>query len=498
MKAVVSTAVSKRKTRSGCLTCKSRRIKCDETKPSCLRCVTTKRICEGYSTSPQQALSFDSLTDDERRAFLFFRSRTAHRIFGHRDVENWLPTLLQIGHKEAPVKHALTALASLHESLEPGNASTSIRRSGKHAEISAQMLATRHYTFAIKSVQTESPDMSHRPDIVLILCILFICFEQFRSGDAACLLHLSAGFRLLYWWRRNTATYSTLQEYSRPTVDFVNNQITPILQRLRVQFSLCMDSRHALKDLGVPLCLPPPIIPSLYTSLNSARVDFDRVMNYIFSSSERDMPGRDEAPRPASSTLLHQWKSALKSSSSQFSGEPPILQDCTIKLLKLYYHVSIIIAETYGSESETIFDNYIGHFQTAVELAENITSSWKDAQTFSLLFSFDLGFTPPLFLVASRCRHPLIRRRAVNMMLQSPFYHGAWQDRYSGLCAQRMIELEEGNAGTVVDHNDVLESQRIRKVSADLQESQCEILMKFTRWPFTPEFPIHTTIIELK
>ncbi|KAJ5983752.1 hypothetical protein N7481_005851 [Penicillium waksmanii] len=84
------------------------------------------------------------------------------------------------------------------------------------------------------------------------------------------------------------------------------------------------------------------------------------------------------------------------------------------------------------------------------------------------------------------------------MMLQSPFYHGAWQDRYSGLCAQRIIELEEENARIVVEQNDVLESQRIRKVSADLQESQREILMKFTRWPFTPDSPIHTTIIELK
>lgn len=459
--------------------------------------MNTKRICEGYSTSPQQALSFDSLTDDERRAFLFFRSRTAHRIFGHRDVENWLPTLLQIGHTEAPVKHALTALASLHESLEPGNASISIRRSGKHAEISAQMLALRHYTFAIKSVQAESSDMSHRPDIVLILCILFICFEQFRTGDAACLLHLSAGFRLLYWWRRNTSTYRKLQQYSRPTLDFVNNQITPILQRLRVQFSLCMDSRHALKNLGVPLCLPPPIIPSSYSSLNSARVDFDRVMNQIFSSSERDVPVNYEAPRRASSTLLRQWNSALNSNSSQFSEESPIMQDCTIKLLNLYYHVSIIIAETYGSESETIFDNYVGHFRTAVELAENITKSWEGEQNFSLLFSFDLDFTPPLFFVASRCRHPFIRRRAVNMMLRSPFYHGAWQDRYSGLCAQRMIQLEEENSGNIMDHNDVLESQRIRKISADLQESQCEILMKFIRWPFTSESRIRTTMVEL-
>ena len=38
-----------RKTRTGCLTCKKRRIRCDEHKPQCWNCLKSKeRICEGY------------------------------------------------------------------------------------------------------------------------------------------------------------------------------------------------------------------------------------------------------------------------------------------------------------------------------------------------------------------------------------------------------------------------------------------------------------------
>lgn len=473
-----------------------RRVKCDETKPSCLRCVTTKRICEGYEAAPRNALTFDSMKDEERRAFLFFRSQTARRIFGHRDVDDWLPILLQIGHRETPVKHVITAVASLHESIELGS------QNWKHAQISAQMLALRHYMSATKAVQIESPDMSRRPDIILILCILFICFEQFRSGDAACVVHLKAGFKLLYWWRHRTTTYSSLQEYSRPTLNFINNQITPILQRLRVQFSLCMDSRHALKDIGVPLCLPYPALPASYISLNHARQDFDQVMNYIFSSSERGVMTVDhnELPRRGPSAVLRLWKTALDA--SEFA-ESSTLQEYTIKLLNLYYHVSIIIAETCYSGSEMTFDHYTDHFQIAVELCESITTfnSWgKELQDFGLLFSFDLGITPPMFFVASRCRHPEIRRRAVKMMLesQSNSYRGAWRDRYSGLCAQRMMEIEEESFGIVIDEKDVLENKRIRKVSADLQETQAEILMQFRTWPFTTESPIHSTTIRLE
>ncbi|KAF7524910.1 hypothetical protein PCG10_005493 [Penicillium crustosum] len=488
---------SGRKTRSGCFTCKSRHVKCDEQKPSCLRCIATQRICEGYPAPVSRNLSPDCLSDEERRAFLYFRSRTSHRIFGHRDASNWISILLQLGHSEAPVKHALTALASFHESQEPVDVCASIRRSEKQAQIMAQMLALKHYTAAIKSVQTESPNMSSRPDITMTLCLLFICFEQFRSGDAACLLHLTAGLRLLYWWRHRTNAYNKLQEYSHPTLNFINNQITPIFQRLRVQFSICMDSRHKLINLGVPLCLPSPIIPSLYPSLDSARHDFDREMNYVFSYLERVPQTSDgQLPSQPPITSLRQWKAALDA--SDFSGESPFLRECTRKLLDLYSYTCSIIAETYHSELESVFDYYTDRFQTIIDLAESVTEMWKrESQTFSLLFSFDLGITPPMFLAASRCRHPLIRRKAVSLMLQSPFYHGAWQDRYSGLCAQRMIEIEEQNFEIIVNNINVTENQRIRKVSADLQEEESQIMMRFIRWPFAPDSPVCTTFVPL-
>ncbi|KAG5983762.1 hypothetical protein E4U55_007227 [Claviceps digitariae] len=39
----------KKRTKTGCLTCRKRRIKCDETKPRCKNCIKSKRPCEGYT-----------------------------------------------------------------------------------------------------------------------------------------------------------------------------------------------------------------------------------------------------------------------------------------------------------------------------------------------------------------------------------------------------------------------------------------------------------------
>ncbi|KAF5530797.1 C6 zinc finger [Fusarium mexicanum] len=44
--------LSKPKVRSGCLTCKTRRVKCDEGKPACARCTRGDFVCDGYETQP--------------------------------------------------------------------------------------------------------------------------------------------------------------------------------------------------------------------------------------------------------------------------------------------------------------------------------------------------------------------------------------------------------------------------------------------------------------
>ncbi|KAJ5666801.1 hypothetical protein N7462_011210 [Penicillium macrosclerotiorum] len=44
-----SRRVPKKRTKTGCLTCRKRRIKCGEEKPICSNCVKSKRICEGYA-----------------------------------------------------------------------------------------------------------------------------------------------------------------------------------------------------------------------------------------------------------------------------------------------------------------------------------------------------------------------------------------------------------------------------------------------------------------
>jgi hypothetical protein len=40
----------------GCWTCRKRRVKCDEARPTCLKCLKAKRLCLGYITPMQSKL----------------------------------------------------------------------------------------------------------------------------------------------------------------------------------------------------------------------------------------------------------------------------------------------------------------------------------------------------------------------------------------------------------------------------------------------------------
>lgn len=58
--------IIKRRTRTGSLTCRKRRIKCDERKPHCYNCERSKKLCLGYeSLSTKYGAGNKSADDDD-------------------------------------------------------------------------------------------------------------------------------------------------------------------------------------------------------------------------------------------------------------------------------------------------------------------------------------------------------------------------------------------------------------------------------------------------
>jgi len=57
--------------------------------------------------------------------------------------------------------------------------------------------------------------------------------------------------------------------------------------------------------------------------------------------------------------------------------------------------------------------------------------------------SFDIQILAPLYYTALKCRHPALRRRALEMLQLAPRREALWNAHHAYVTAKRVIELEE-------------------------------------------------------
>jgi hypothetical protein len=112
-----------RKTRTGCVTCKARRVKCDEGKPFCQRCVSAGRQCDGYPDAMPRTKGLTNavslvtplrLKQHELQTLDYFVSVTAPQLSSSLDSSFWSHQLLQLCHAEPFVLEAVLSISTLH------------------------------------------------------------------------------------------------------------------------------------------------------------------------------------------------------------------------------------------------------------------------------------------------------------------------------------------------------------------------------------------------
>lgn len=265
------------KVRTGCVTCKTRRIKCDEQKPECSRCRIGGRKCiyavprtwifepENECSAPSPALT-DSLADDaERRAIVFYREQTAPAFSGgdHLTKQFWTNFVLQVANSEPTVWHLAVALAAKHESLPLS----------KHESPAAGQLARKHYSTALSTLSKNLPQM--RPDIVLLCSQVLLAYsniDEDATSNSAALEHMIMGVAILR--QENTGDN---------VVDCLRKFIEPMFAALEL-----ITAMYSVPLSGVPLrCSvdePQPILPTHFSDILQAKTYLVRLLRWRFYS----------------------------------------------------------------------------------------------------------------------------------------------------------------------------------------------------------------------
>ncbi|KAF5582963.1 transcriptional regulatory moc3 [Fusarium pseudoanthophilum] len=189
------------KGKTGCITCRIRRVKCDEDKPSCHQCTSTGRKCDGYdlaaldqSGSVQRQPIVSGGSDPESQAIYQFRTRIATLIASSFDAHFWTYDVLHKSDTYTPVRHALAALASAYQK--------SILLGIKSA--SCDVFIFSQYQKAIKSLSACFQDAkvlsasAKLAALVANFLFTYLCSLQGLRQEA--LVHLRNGLALIHEW----------------------------------------------------------------------------------------------------------------------------------------------------------------------------------------------------------------------------------------------------------------------------------------------------------
>jgi Fungal Zn(2)-Cys(6) binuclear cluster domain len=197
-----------------------RKIKCDETKPFCRKCVSTGRTCDGYeslfrfydSQSIHSAHTGSIKSNDGlqfiRPVFVeidsqdidllnhYFSTKTLFDV--KLNCEEEARQVLQASLTDPSVRHAILSLRALREDLETsGDGPASVAQPAPSYHYGLQQ-----YGMALRSLASNlSSTSSNGLKSALFCCQIFISVEQVRKNFAAMAQHIIRGLRIMHEYR---------------------------------------------------------------------------------------------------------------------------------------------------------------------------------------------------------------------------------------------------------------------------------------------------------
>ncbi len=413
----------------------------------------------------------------EKRYFQFFRQRTVASTNAIVSCRFWDRVVLQSSHSEPAIKHAVLALSSLHQlsSLPPDHETSAQHRQYAEKQHNKALEAARAL---IASSRPEDVDR------VLIACIIFIIFENVRGEFQAASMHMDSGRAIV------AQNLQRLQSSARRK-DLL--EIERALARVDLPAICFSDSTSPYRYTIVDFHRTRPILtPDFFQDINEAQDALIDLLRWLLVIGNHidivEMDGdlltlaRYQAEKIRCGAIIDLWHTYFEDVVRKMDAS----QSLTVLNMKLWYACAKILVQVEGFGAETRYDAFMHRWKEMVQYGEQLAQALA-APAQSTSFSFDFGYVIPVYLVGTRCRDPLLRRRAIQILRAYPRQEGVWESTAAAAVAAQWVAAEE--AGLEVScAADIPEHRRIRFISTqvDVDNKSASILLS-ARSPETPQ-----------
>jgi len=400
---------------------------------------------QALTIRPMNPILNISGTELERRSWHHFRCHTAPILAGYFDFDFWNRILLQMSHSEPILRHAMIAVSVVHEwAAKVGNLPIDAMEWQKERD---HRFALEHYNSAISLLVSRSKPTGPPLDITLMVCILFVCIEFLQHNKENAISHVKNGLSILKSLESKELGFFMPPIASAPGSRGIDKRIIQMFLRLATQCKF-LGLEHKFPTLRIQSAERSPVLgPPTFTSLMAAREAMDHLMEeslrfLLYVEPFRDCALPDVGLTVAQSNLLKEldWWLFGFESFVQTSEQTMASHDLeATKMLRIHHRISKIWLSTCLS-LETAHDAYLSDFRAVVALAEPMVKTSMDYKT----FSFEMGADPPIYFVALKCRHPVLRRQAIRLLNSRHRQEAHWHSRQMASIGE--YELYEANS----------------------------------------------------
>ncbi|KAL4900401.1 hypothetical protein BDW74DRAFT_182730 [Aspergillus multicolor] len=458
------------RSKSGCRTCKIRRVKCDEQQPACRRCTDTGRTCDGYGVwgqsrpktltaclvYPPQTLP--GLAQDERRYLDRFRVLLTDKLTRPFGSRFWSSLVLQMSQSEPAVLHASIALTSAYDAFAPAQIQDTV------SSITPTPFLLRQYNRAIQAlVSNASLNDAVSVRVAAVSCILFICLEILRGDVNAMEVHFASGIKLLHQLQEQNRRLKTMDDkvLVKHTPEVFDDHLVDVFARLNLQF-LMLGHGSQQKDAFVPsfqygrgshlarrFCSVEEARQSIIPTLLAIVYLVKEIERVTLTSSIQPPPltAAMFEKREALQAAIDDWIASYNHSFTSNSASTPSLGRLGLLMLRTYADVATILLDTCTSVKETAYDVHQAAFERIIARYRNIHSTdyplASDTCESDPTFMIDMGLFPPLYFTALKCRNHQTRHEALSILRQYVHMEGPWTGPMLARVAGHAVYLEE-------------------------------------------------------
>ncbi|CAG9981784.1 unnamed protein product [Clonostachys byssicola] len=456
------------RTKTGCISCRIRRVKCDETKPQCLRCQSAKRTCDGYLSpdkkmsrrqlldalsnssivgpasevlaandkclpllpgpSPpftgQQASSSASSSPQDVKYFDHFRRATAPNTDAFIPSMFWGQDLLQLAHDEPAMWHATLAVGALHRRWELNSPGEEMDTLIRHATV--------HYGKAMALASTL--DSRNK---VLALGLPLIAAANMLGLWSESHMHILSSFRIM-------------AEAQSSAFDDVEKRIAATLTRMDMQSFTLSDSAspYPFAQSAAVRGINQVLGDGLFHSYSQAASTlFDIIRQLMVNDRNYWDGGMDDVSYRAVNDQVRLDLEHFERMMTKFEARRhDFLDEHAAISIRVYHAWLRFIFRTKLSGPEVRHDDCLGYFQliaTLVHIFVERRGGNNANEAESLQLSLEPAVVLPLFDAAKRCRHPALRRHILNLMKRMNRHEGMWRSDGAAVAISSLMYVEE-------------------------------------------------------